>query len=101
MADNRVPLRSLVDEGLLFEINRQVLHPLGLALTMVWNGEDSGEPDAVVLKTTSDAEGFLFSAEAFADGAGKFRDFMSRYGESRLKGRTAAIGLVRQTRSDQ
>ena len=101
MAEKNIPLRSLADEGLLFEINRQVLHPLGLALAFVWNGSDNGEPDSVVLKHTTDGEGFLFSSETFIDGATKFKDFMSRYGEERIEKRKTAVGYVRQTKSTQ
>ena len=39
---NRVKLfpRYLVDNGLIFEINRRVLHPLGLALVVDIDGKD-------------------------------------------------------------
>lgn len=90
-------LRRLVDDGLLFEINRRVLHPLGLALAMQWDSEDtSGEPDRVVLLRDPDPEGTVFEAKTFEEGMAKFRAFVDREGGHKMAGREAMLGFVEQ-----
>lgn len=92
-----ISLRSLTDNGLLFEINRRVLHPLGLALAVQWDGETSeGEPDRVVLLHDGDPEGSIFEAKTFEDGVAKYRAYLDRSGGHKLAGRQAILGFVEQ-----
>lgn len=54
-------VREFVDEGYLFEVNRRVLHPLGLALTVSY---DDDHPEEVTLAgiqdDREDPEGWYF-----------------------------------------
>lgn len=91
-------LRCLVDDGLLFEINRRVLHPLGLALALQWDSETAeGEPNGVLLLKDSDTGGTIFETKTFEEGAAKYRAFLERDGDERTAARQAAFGFVEQS----
>jgi len=92
-------LSSLFEFGLIFEINRQVLHPLGYSLAFKKGDEE--EPDSLVLLKTDDEEGCLFPESNFMDGASRFSMFMRNHGEEAIKNRVQKLGFIRQTRSDQ
>lgn len=89
-----LPLQFLRDNGLLFEINRSVLHPLGLALQVSPDGEAE-------LLQTDDPAGVLFAQGEFLDGEAKLMDFMDREGSSRLVARRAILRFVDQVDPDQ
>lgn len=60
-------------QGYLQEVNRQFLHPLGLALGIEYQDENDTEANLVVLDSRDDPEGVIF-----ANGAGsqqKAHDF--------------------------
>jgi hypothetical protein len=60
-----MPLKEFVDFGYLHELNRQFLHPLGLAISVMEDSDDG----TVVFDTiwhTSDPDGMIF-AEAVLD----------------------------------
>lgn len=97
----RVSISRLVDDGLLFEINRQVLHPLGMALAVVVDSSNQSTPESVVLLETDDAEGVLFDESNFIDGASKFSNYFKKAGEDRVSKRYETLGYIRQSRSDQ
>lgn len=97
----QVSLKKLTDDGLLFEINRQVLHPLGLSLAVMVNPSNQSAPESLALLETDDDEGVLFPEDRFIEGATKFSSFMKRSGESRIAARIQTIGFIRQSRSDQ
>lgn len=93
----KTSLRRLYDDGLLFEINRQILHPLGLAFALSWEDENiDGEPKEAMLLADSDPEGTVFADETFKDGVAKFKAFMEREGAARLEVRQKAVGFVVQ-----
>jgi hypothetical protein len=92
----------LLDDGLLFELNRTVLHQYGLALALVFDDEDlDGEPTGVSLLQTDDREGITFTSEAFLDGERKIRAFLEREGNSRLSARRMLLGFTEQCSPDQ
>jgi len=93
-------LRQLLDQGLIFEINRQILHPLGYSLTYK-PSSGSNDPDGLVLLQTEDKEGCLYPESNFMEGASKFSIFMKDTGEKTLSDRMKILGYLRQTRSDQ
>jgi hypothetical protein len=97
----KVPTTRLVDDGLIFEINRQVLHPMGLALAVVKDPSNQASPETVVLVESDDEEGILFDEAGFTSGAAKFAAFFRKVGENRVARRIRAVGFARQTRSDQ
>lgn len=92
-----ISLRFLYDSGLLFEINRQVLHPIGMALAVSWDGDNTdGEPCGVVLYKTDDPDGVVFSPETFREGEGKYRQFIDSLGGHKLAERFAILGFTIQ-----
>lgn len=90
----------LLENGLLFEINRQVLHPLGLALEVDVN--DSGKIDfGDVWDCREDPEGILFDPETFAEGAEKFNKYMEEYGQNCINNRLGRLGFIYQKEEDK
>ena len=92
--------KILFDHGILFELNRQILHPLGFSLVFK-ERKSSEESNTLVLLRTHDEEGVLFPEKSFMEGAAKFSIFMKNIGEKALQKRMSKIGFLRQTRSDQ
>lgn len=89
-----LPVQFLRESGLLFEVNRAVLHPLGLSLQV-------GVDGSVELLQTSDPAGIVFSDVAFHEGETLLRAYMEREGESRILARRAFLQYVQQTDADQ
>lgn len=95
--DSKESAQFLLDSGLLFEINRRVLHPLGMALSVMCDERglevQGGE---MRLRQTDDEEGILFDRAAFYEGANKLEKYMDAGGLRRLTHRMAFIGFVLQ-----
>lgn len=89
-----LPLQFLKENGLLFEMNRAVLHPLGLTLQI----DDDGR---VELLRTDDPAGMVFPANAFIEGESRMLEYMAKEGSSRLASRQAFLRYVEQTDPDQ
>jgi hypothetical protein len=90
------PARFLVNSGLLFEINRQVLHPLGLALEVV-EDEDSGIYSmGGIWDYRDDPEGILFAPKTFKDGLKKLNAYMDSGGRDKIARRKELLGYVVQ-----
>jgi len=91
----------LADTGLLFEINRMVLHPLGLALEVIVNDEtDRPERFGGLWDYRHEPEGIRFAAEAFADGLKKFNAFMGEFGTNKHLERERVLGYLIQDEED-
>lgn len=85
----------LLDTGLLFEINRKVLHPFGLALEIVVS-DDTGEAKVGKLwDYRDDPEGMLFAPETFEAGLDKWFAFLKDNKDS-LKERLEILGYMFQ-----
>jgi len=98
------PARLLIEGGLLQEINRTIMHPLGLALAVEW--PDTPEEEALAAKSENvgvriwdnrdDPEGVYFAAEAFSE------ESLARFAKTvedalpRLKTRLERLGYVVQ-----
>lgn len=89
------PAEFLINSGLLFEINRLVLHPYGLALAV---SEGEGNEGKISLwDCRDDAEGVLFSTEAFAKGKEKLHNYRWKQGGERaIERRLETIGYIIQ-----
>lgn len=89
--------RFVLDTGLLFEINRKVLHPLGLALCVELD-EDSNTKVVFgdIYDSRDDPEGFIFSPESFLDGKEKFDKYMEEFGQKALDSRLEMLGYIVQ-----
>jgi hypothetical protein len=88
----------LHETGLLFEINRTILHPLGLALAIAAR-TDAGGGETVIgfggmTDCRYDPEGMIFNPDS--DGPAKLKSFYEREGIARLRARFAALGFVVQ-----
>ncbi len=82
-----------MESGVLFEINRQVLHPLGLSMEIVIDYDKvNGIKFGKLVDGMGDPEGITYSSESFADGMEKFRDFMEHYGNRRIETRIETLG---------
>ena len=91
------PHKFLLDSGLLFEINRRVLHPFGLALSLKGEGEDL---TVHVWDGSSDPQGLVVEPAAFTAGLGKFEQFKKTQRE-RLAARLMALGYIVQGTGEQ
>lgn len=93
--------RTLLDTGLLFEINRRVLHPFGLALVVNIDLETKEEKIMQVLQdNTDDPEGLIFDEETLASGSKKFQRFMDEEGKTKFLARLKGLGYVIQDSSE-
>jgi hypothetical protein len=93
----------LLNNGLLFEINRKILHPLGLALTVIVDNEDSSVPNIMLgdLQDYSyDPEGVIFGDKTFDEGMQKLKTFMQEVGNSRIEARRNILGYIVQRDSE-
>jgi hypothetical protein len=88
--------RFLIDNGLVFEINRKVLHPLGLALIIDVSNDSRKRLTIAGLMESDDDEGFLFDEETFKHGTEQFEKFMKSYGDKRVMERRLKLGYLIQ-----
>jgi len=88
--------RVLLDNGLIFEINRKVLHPLGMALVVEVSFDNSKKINIVGVDKTEDEEGIIFDNETFDEGREKYEAFLKREGERRLRAREKSLGFTIQ-----
>lgn len=84
-------VKELREKGLLWQINRMVLHPLGYALSVVLEDDGTERLDDICI--TSDPEGWIYEG---SEGEQKFSDFMQAEGKAKIKRRQAALGYVIQ-----
>ena len=88
------PAEFLVSTGLLFEINRRVLHPLGLALSLA-----IGENNETVVKVWNGQaylEGYEYTDETLKLGLEKLKKYFDDVGTNRTKQRESLLGYVVQ-----
>lgn len=89
------PARFLVDNGILFELNRQVLHPLGLELHL--DLDDDGELASIeLLDNRPSPEPIYFSPEAFEEGRQKYERYLAEAGRRNMQKRRQ-LGVLIQT----
>lgn len=86
--------RFLRDTGLLFEANRRVFHPLGLALAWDGAGHFLGIVDG-----RRDGEGIVFAPEEFTAGSRKFATYVEQRGRKVRQTRRKALGFVEQVKA--
>lgn len=93
------PGEFLVDSGLLFEINRRVLHPYGLALavTVDTTKETRTAEPMMVWDYRNDPEGIHFGEEDFAMASGRYAVMAETFKNAgKFEVRRAALGYVIQ-----
>ena len=87
-------IKFLLDKGLLFEINRYVLHPLGLALA-VKTDDEAFKFDGIWDRRDLE-EGLRFDDEALKEGHEKHTKYMEKEGFVRLAKRYEQLGYIYQ-----
>ena len=95
------PVDFLKSSGLLFEVNRRVLHPLGLALEVL--PEEPGE-DAARFRLWDcrrDPSGAIFTDDEFLDGLALLTEYMNATGARRLLARQTCLGFRVQGELDR
>ncbi len=89
--------KALLDKGLLFEVNRRVLHPFGYALGARFNDDDAKlEPGKFLgffLTKSKDPAGMLFEEETFKEAYKKFLAFLDEEGLKTLDARSKELGF--------
>lgn len=89
------PASFLIDHGILFEVNRQVLHPLGLQLELAV--DEDGEHATIALLDNRDSEApIYFGPEAWDLGRSKYEAYMEDAGRRNMQKRRR-MGMVIQT----
>ena len=88
--------KFMVDNGLVFEINRKVLHPLGMAMVVDVDRNNKRQLAITALLETEDPEGFLYDEEGYDVGQEKYQKFLDKGGQERLNYRLAKYGFVEQ-----
>ena len=90
------PGQFLMDTGLLFEINRRILHPLGLALEVVVY-EDGGCRIGEIWDFRDESDGMCFQeGEAFDGGLVKWERFRREFADAKIAQRKKILGYVVQ-----
>jgi len=88
--------KYLLENGLIFEINRKVLHPLGLAMVVDIDRNNKRQLGITALVKTEDPEGFVFEQEAFVIGTEKYQKYLKKTGADCLAQRRDKYGFVEQ-----
>jgi hypothetical protein len=89
------PVEFLRDNGVLFEINRQVLHPLGLELHFIL--DDDGRLTSIdLLDNRESLHPISFTPEAFQDGRSGYEVYLNEHGRRNMQKRRQ-VGMVIQT----
>jgi len=88
--------KYLVDNGLVFEINRKVLHPLGMAMVVDVDRNNKRNIAITAILSTEEQEGFLYDEEGYDVGKEKYQKFLNNGGQERLDYRLAKYGFIEQ-----
>lgn len=96
MSSKKSFTKFLLDNGLIFEINRRVLHPFGLALVVDIDKDNRRQLAITALAETDDPEGFIYDSESFVVGLEKFENFLKKSGQVRLDSRKDKFGFIEQ-----
>jgi hypothetical protein len=96
--------KFLYDSGLLFEINRRILHPLGLALMIKYDDKggtlsDDNAKISLIDKlwdAREDPEGIIFDTDGFNNGMQKYKKFRKVYADKKILKRNKELGFVVQ-----
>jgi hypothetical protein len=83
--------KFLLDSGLLFTINRTVLHPYGLAM-----GVDTETDEVTIYDARQDPEGWMYTEDMLKHGKEKYDKFLADFGTAKIKERHENLGFVIQ-----
>lgn len=89
------PVEFMRNNGILFEMNRQVLHPLGLELHI--HLDENGKVTGIdLLDNRENTDPIFFSPEAYAEGREKYETYLKEHGRRNIQKRRQ-LGMVIQT----
>ena len=88
-------LNEFVDHGYLQEVNRQFFHPLGLALEICLNEDDSAFSLRGMRDARDDEEGWIFSDLSNSESLRK-KEYIEKIQKERGKIRQEKLGYVIQ-----
>lgn len=88
-------INEFADSGLLFHINRTVLHPLGLALEITVEDDGSARLSGI-WDCRDDPEGIAYDEDLLKECMAKYRKYMSERGEHSLASREQRLGFTVQ-----
>lgn len=80
----------LLDSGLLFEINRQFLHPVGLALTV--RKGNNGQLEIGIKDGRLTPDEMIFTPETYEAGCAKIKEFLENFGYEQMRKRENKLG---------
>jgi len=89
------PCQFLLDSGLLFILNHQILHPFGLAMEIKFN-DDGTKTLGGIWDYRKEKEGLLFDDETMEIGMAKYIKFLEEFGYKKLEERNEVLGFVHQ-----
>ncbi len=85
----------LLESGILFEINRSILHQLGIA--MVVKKEENGKLILCLKDNRDKPEINIFTKDVYEKGHIKLRKFMYEFGHQQMRKRSDALGWSSQS----
>ncbi|NJO18713.1 MAG: hypothetical protein HC877_24235 [Thioploca sp.] len=90
--------KFLLETGLLFEINRTILHKFGYALVIDTDYNNKRKVVIVGLfePNEPDDEGWIYDEESFQDGAQKYQKFLEQIGKNKIDKRKEKLGFIIQ-----
>ena len=88
--------RFLLDTGLLFELNRRILHPFHMALEVYVDDDGKAHLGAIWDGRKDNDGGIWFDEEAYKVGYDKLNAFMKEEGNALLKSRQDKLGYIYQ-----
>jgi hypothetical protein len=98
------PSEFLIEEGLLYSINKNVLHPLGLAMAVtVPTEEDEQEGNYAEISIwdyRDDKEGVLYGPDSYIAGEKKLKEFAESFGNKKIQERIKELGYIIQPHPD-
>lgn len=87
----------LFETGLLFEINRRVLNPFGLNLTISIDDYDDNDLSlGPLLDHREEDVGIIMSQDMLEDGIEQFAKFLKDFGQEKLNNRMKELGFIEQ-----
>jgi hypothetical protein len=94
--------KYLVENGLLFEINRKVLHPLGMELVVDVDYENRKWLRVDRLEyVENDPEGILYDEETLRANQKAYQRYLDEEGQGKLDARKGKLGFIVQGESDE
>ena len=97
----KADFQFLVDSGLLFEINRQILNPFGLALVLKKLPDGTITLAECLKDFRSEPEKILLDPASFENGKRKLKEFLEEYGYGQIERRRSLLGFGTQDHAEQ